>query len=109
MDYVFGFLDLPAPTQLIVLLVLAVLLFGQNLPQVARSMGQKLTEFRRGLRNVEDEIRTIASEIASPNPDRPATENTKFREKTHALPDYEDDPSDRDEPTAPKFEPPANY
>jgi len=107
MDCVFGFLGLPAPTQLIVLLVLAVLLFGQNLPQVARSLGQKLAEFRRGMRSVEDEIRAIASEITSPAPSRPAIENSKPRDDPYNHSEREDDPSDRDEPTAPKFEPPA--
>jgi sec-independent protein translocase protein TatA len=92
----FGFLGLPAPTQLIVLLVLAVLLFGQNLPQVARTLGQKLSEFRRGMKGVEDEIRSITSEISTPTSSRPTIANSN----------PQDDLNDRDEPTAPKFEPP---
>jgi sec-independent protein translocase protein TatA len=96
MSPLFGFLGLPAPTQLIVLLVIAVLLFGQNLPQVARTLGQKLSEFRRGMKGIEDEIRSITSEITTPTSNRPTIANSKPH----------DDPYDRDEPTAPKFEPP---
>jgi sec-independent protein translocase protein TatA len=98
MNELFAFLDLPAPTQLIILLVLAVLLFGQKLPEVARSMGQKLAEFRRALRSIESEIRSIAGDIVSDAPERPAI----------AAPKPQDDPADLDEPTAPKFEPPSD-
>ncbi len=97
MNALFAFLDLPAPTQLIILLVLAVLLFGQNLPEVARSMGKKLTEFRRALKGIENEIRSITSEIASDDPGRPTIANSKTPGRARA---------DLDEPTAPKFEPP---
>jgi sec-independent protein translocase protein TatA len=96
MSHLFGFLGLPAPTQLIVLLVLAVLLFGQNLPQVARSWGQKLAEFRRGMKGIEDQIRSITSEIATPSSSQPTITSSKPQA----------DPNDLDTPTAPKFEPP---
>ena len=106
MSYLFAFLGLPAPTQLIVLLVLAVLLFGQNLPQVARTWGQKLADFRRGMRHIEDEIRSITSDLTSSTPSRPAISNSNPQNNPYNLSQSRDDPSDRDEPTAPKFEPP---
>ena len=96
MRALFGIFSAPAPTELIVLLVIAVLLFGRNLPEVARSLGQKLAEFKRGMRGMEDEIRSITSDITSDTPSRPTIANSKPR----------DDPNVRDEPTAPKFEPP---
>jgi sec-independent protein translocase protein TatA len=91
----FGILSAPAPTELIVLLVIAVLLFGQNLPQVARTWGAKLAEFRRGMKSIQDEIRSITSDVSLPESSRPAIADTR-----------KDDPDDREEPTAPKFEPP---
>jgi sec-independent protein translocase protein TatA len=39
------------PVELIVILLVALLVFGRRLPEVARSMGQGLMEFRRGLRD----------------------------------------------------------
>lgn len=106
MNALFAFLGLPAPTQLIVLLVLAVLLFGQNLPQVARTWGQKLAEFRRGMKHIEDEIRSITSDITSTNPTRPAISNSNPQDNPYKFSQPRDDTADLDEPTAPKFEPP---
>lgn len=106
MHPLFVIFGLPAPTQLIILLVLAVLLFGQNLPEVARTVGQKLAEFRRGMKHIEDEIRSITADIASSAPVPPATISNSQQDNSygHSMP--QDEPSDRDEPTAPKFEPP---
>lgn len=41
---------------LIVVGILALLLFGSRLPDVARSLGRSLNEFKRGLNEVRDEI-----------------------------------------------------
>lgn len=97
MSDLFGFLSFPAPTEMIVLLVIAVLLFGRNLPDVAKTLGKKLAEFKRGIKSIEDEIRSITTDVTSDTPSRPAIANSK----------PQDDPYDRDEPTAPKFEPPT--
>jgi sec-independent protein translocase protein TatA len=34
--------------------MVAVMLFGKRLPSVARSMGQSLTEFKRGLKDLNE-------------------------------------------------------
>ena len=106
MHPLFAIFGLPAPTQVIVLLVVAVLLFGQNLPEVARSLGQKLAEFRRAAKTIEDEIRCVAADIRSSVAVSPPmiADSPKGDPYGHSMP--QDDPSDRDEPTAPKFEPP---
>ena len=106
MNALFAILGLPAPTQLIVLLVLAVLLFGQNLPQVARTLGQKLADFRRAAKHIEDEIRSITSDLTSSAPTRPALSNSNPQDNPYNISAPLDDTADRDEPTAPKFEPP---
>jgi sec-independent protein translocase protein TatA len=50
------------PEVLIVLLVL-VLLFGANkIPQLARSTGQAMGEFRRGREEIEEEIQQASEE-----------------------------------------------
>jgi sec-independent protein translocase protein TatA len=71
--------------------VLAVLLFGKRLPEVGRSVGKGLLEFKKGLRGIEEELHkaTYAS-IESPSGYGSGSEQVE----------------DRQEATAPKFEPP---
>ena len=51
---VFAFLD--NPLMLLMLGALAVLLFGERLPEVARSFGKGLMEFKNGVRGIQQEI-----------------------------------------------------
>lgn len=73
--------------------VVAVLLFGKRLPEVGRSLGKSLMEFKKGMAGIEDEIRN-AGNISS----------TGTRSSTARYQELDD----RDEPTAPKFEPPRS-
>ncbi|HVC92991.1 MAG TPA: twin-arginine translocase TatA/TatE family subunit [Pirellulales bacterium] len=76
-----------SPVELLVIGGLAVLLFGSRLPSVARSLGKSMTEFKRGLHDIQDDVRSV---------DRVPSKSSRFHEI-----------DDRDEATAPKFEPPA--
>ncbi len=53
----------PGPVELLVIGFVALLLFGKRLPEVARSMGKGIVEFKRGLRGVEEEVGSIRSEV----------------------------------------------
>lgn len=44
------------PTELLIVAMIGVLLFGSRLPSVMRSLGKSVTEFQRGLREVEDDV-----------------------------------------------------
>ncbi|NUM35617.1 MAG: twin-arginine translocase TatA/TatE family subunit [Candidatus Brocadiae bacterium] len=52
----FLFISLPGGTEWFVILVIALLLFGKRLPEVARSMGKSITEFKRGMNNIQDDL-----------------------------------------------------
>ncbi len=52
----------PGMWEIIAILVVALLLFGRRLPEVGRSLGRGIVEFKKGLRNVEDEIEKASSE-----------------------------------------------
>lgn len=61
----------PGPIELIVILVIAVLLFGRRLPEIARGLGKSLTEFKKGVHEVEEtkdelvnDVRKIGDEVA---------------------------------------------
>ena len=72
--------------------IIAVLLFGKRLPDVARSMGKRFVEFKKGMSGIEDEVRsaTYAADSAS-----------TYDAHQAAIDDHE-------EATAPKFEPPTS-
>jgi sec-independent protein translocase protein TatA len=44
-----------SPYHLLVVMVIALLLFGNRLPSVMRSLGQGIVEFKKGLADVKDE------------------------------------------------------
>lgn len=83
--------------ELIVLGVIALLLFGKRLPEVARSMGKGIVEFKKGIRGIEDEVNTSSTSYSSSS--RTETSSTASRPTP---------PEERIEPTAPKFEPPTS-
>lgn len=43
--------------EIIVILVIALLLFGRRLPEVGRSLGRGIVEFKKGVKGIEDDIR----------------------------------------------------
>ena len=64
----FGFLGerllafgLPGGYEWIVLLVLGLLIFGRRLPEVGRSLGRGIVEFKRGIKGIDDEIEDESS------------------------------------------------
>jgi len=42
------------PMELMIVGVVAVLLFGKRLPEVGRSMGKSIVEFKKGMRDSEE-------------------------------------------------------
>ena len=47
---------MPGPWEIIIIAVVALLLFGRRLPEVGRSLGRGIVEFKKGLREVEDDV-----------------------------------------------------
>jgi sec-independent protein translocase protein TatA len=45
-----------SPSHILVVLVVGVLLFGKRLPEIGRSLGKGLVEFKKGLHGLEDEM-----------------------------------------------------
>ena len=49
----------PGPLEMMILAVLALLFYGGDLPNVARSWGKTLTDFRRGLSGIQNDINDV--------------------------------------------------
>lgn len=84
---IFAFIGMPGPMEMIIIGAIALLLFGKRLPEVARSLGKGIVEFKKGVRGIEDEVDNATYSSPSAN--------------SRPVPD--DEP---EEVTAPKFEPP---
>lgn len=52
----FAFLPTIGGPEMIVIMVLAVLLFGKRLPEVGRSLGKGIVEFKKGVKGIEEEL-----------------------------------------------------
>ncbi len=82
----FGF-GSPGLPELLIVGVIALLLFGKRLPEVARSLGKGIVEFKKGVQGIEQEVETA----------------TYTKRSSRSVPDDE-----REEMTAPKFQPPES-
>ena len=49
---------LPGGMEWVIIGGIALLIFGRRLPDVARSIGKSIVEFKRGLRDVKDDLDT---------------------------------------------------
>ena len=46
----------PGPMEMVIIAGVALLLFGNRLPSVMRSLGRGVTEFKKGVQGIEDEV-----------------------------------------------------
>jgi len=51
----------PSAGEMMVILVIALMMFGRNLPSVAMQLGKGLREFQSGLKGMQDEFTRTAS------------------------------------------------
>jgi sec-independent protein translocase protein TatA len=77
--------------EILLLVVLGVLLFGRKLPEVGRSLGKTMVEFKKGMRGVEDEISESSSPRAAIEPE--AVKAPQRVTPTTAKPTFDDAPA----------------
>lgn len=58
---ILGF-GMPGTTEWIIILAIGLLIFGRRLPEVGRSLGKGIVEFKKGIKGIEDEIETETTE-----------------------------------------------
>lgn len=65
--HILAFLQNLGWPEMMVIGVVALLLFGKRLPEVGRSLGKGIVEFKKGLREAGDEINSAGNEAPRSN------------------------------------------
>ena len=60
MFFPLAYFGMPGPMELMVIALIILLLFGNRLPSVMRSMGKGIVEFKKGVQGIEDDIDAAA-------------------------------------------------
>ena len=57
-----AFISMPGSWEWLVLAFLGLLIFGKRLPEVGKSLGKSIVEFKKGLKGMEDDINRAVTE-----------------------------------------------
>jgi sec-independent protein translocase protein TatA len=59
-------LGMPGMAEWIMIGAVGLLIFGKRLPEVGRSLGKGIVEFKKGLKGIEDDIDVASSQSSRP-------------------------------------------
>jgi sec-independent protein translocase protein TatA len=62
---------MPGMQELMIIGFIALLIFGNRLPSVMRSLGKSVTEFKKGVAGIEDDLDTAATADKKPPVEHP--------------------------------------
>lgn len=84
---------MPSMGMMIVLGVFGLLLFGKRLPEVGRSLGKGIVEFKKGLKSINEEVEEASNKPSTPV-DRtlPEQKFDPYTGKALVQPEYKFDP-----------------
>ncbi|HEY3245152.1 MAG TPA: twin-arginine translocase TatA/TatE family subunit [Phycisphaerae bacterium] len=57
---------LPGGVELVVIIVIGLLIFGRRLPEIGRSLGRSIVEFKKGVRDIEHDADEAANRPSEP-------------------------------------------
>jgi sec-independent protein translocase protein TatA len=79
MYHTLAFVGMPQGAEWLVIAALGLLFFGKRLPEVGRSLGHGIVEFKKGLKGVQDEVTQVDESI-----DDQAAANRRLPDQTTA-------------------------
>ncbi len=85
MNAFFAFFGMPGPMEMLIIGGIAVLLFGKRLPEVGRSLGKGIVEFKKGINGIEDDISSATTASSSST----STSTDSDEMESAAAPKYE--------------------
>ncbi|MHC4599742.1 MAG: Sec-independent protein translocase subunit TatA/TatB [Planctomycetota bacterium] len=94
---VFAFIAGLGVWEVLVILAVALIVFGPRLPEVAKSIGKGYLEFRRGLRSFESDFDLHDADIDVSDPPKPRDPDPPGKEDDREAPEKTDDPKTLDE------------
>ena len=53
----------PGPIEIVVIAIVALLIFGRRLPEIARNVGKSFVEFKKGLKEASDIKNDVTQEV----------------------------------------------
>lgn len=80
-------IGMPVGAEWLVIAAIGLLIFGKRLPEVGKSLGKGIVEFKKGLKGVQDEVTMVDDDIDA------QAANRRLPDPTHT------------EATKPKFDP----
>ncbi|MAB28421.1 MAG: hypothetical protein CMJ53_03960 [Planctomycetaceae bacterium] len=82
---------MPSGWEWMALVVIGLLVFGRRLPEVGRSVGKSIVEFKKGIKGIEDEIDDESSRNQKRAPelknDSPSNTNSATYEQENSVKD----------------------
>lgn len=74
-----GFFQQIGVFEIVVLCFLGLLIFGRRLPEVGKNLGRSIVEFKKGLNNVDEEVRQASQ---APPPVVKSSEPARLEDKS---------------------------
>lgn len=84
---------MPSMGEFIVIAAIGLLLFGKRLPEVGRSLGKGIVEFKKGLKGIEEDVEVASAQPATQVKTLPAEQKfDPYTGKVLNQPEYKFDP-----------------